>query len=189
MNMIRWPFGRAPSAKSNTTTSSPIGAPVPQSIRRLRQIHNSPNRPRMFACDLGSDMPVAVISRRPENLSQEIEWLRDQSVPVLVVQSLENIIRQGFGARCAFAMLLVDIDTLGDLEDVTVQLARLRRDNPELPVIMVSSGFGRDDFGITRLQVADVSLRWPVSFFRLEIAISQAHANNLEWQSRLDMIA
>jgi|GEM_PF-4136906 len=184
MKLIRWPFRRAGTMQPDIKQMPLSGASVSRDEAHIQQYGINPSRPQMFACNLGSDSPVALISRHPEKLDQEIEWLSDQSLPVLVTHSLANIARQGFGGHCPFSMLVVDVDTLGDLEDVTDDLARLRRDNADLPVILISSGFAQDDFSCVRLPIADVSLRWPVSFFRLEIAVSQAQANNLEWQSR-----
>lgn len=140
--------------------------------------------PAMFATDLETDRPVAIATRRPSELGDAIGWVRAQGAAVLVGEALRGVVRPRFGGRSPFSILIADIDTLGDLDDVVEELLSLRAEMPDLPVILVSAGFGADDFGSDRLPLCDASVRWPLDFARLELAITEAQINNDLWQAR-----
>lgn len=80
--------------------------------------------------------------------------------------------------------LLVDLDSLGDVDTVCDGLIALRARTPAVPVVLVSAAFGRDDLSRTRLVAADVSLRDPVRPTALGPALVVAGENNRAWQDR-----
>jgi hypothetical protein len=82
------------------------------------------------------------------------------------------------------AAILVDLDSLGALDDVCETLINHRAISSSVPVLLVSATFGRDDFGLTRLAIGDVSLRDPVRSTSLEDALEVAVYNNQVWRAR-----
>lgn len=77
-----------------------------------------------------------------------------------------------------FNLLFVDLDVLGLGAEVGVELASLRRDFPEIAVIMLS-GRIEDDFHPSSDACYDVALQIPVSEAALNLARIQAHVNRI----------
>lgn len=75
-----------------------------------------------------------------------------------------------------FDFLFVDLDVLGGGTEVSVALTRLRRDFPEIAVIVLS-GRIEDDFRPDPAACYDVALQIPVSEAALDLARIQALVN------------
>ena len=90
---------------------------------------------------------------------------------------------------CRWSLLLIDLDFLQSivwLDEIVGDLRELRQSVRDLPCILVSDDFRRDDRGTDRLPIADARLRAPATPERLKDAIREAQANNLIWQHRAD---
>lgn len=91
-----------------------------------------------------------------------------------------------------WTLLIVDFDDCEryvDLNEIVDDLTDFRIDIPHVPVIALSSGFARDDFGLERLSIADYSLRLPAEPATIMKSVPIARANNLIWRARVrDMI-
>lgn len=81
--------------------------------------------------------------------------------------------------------LFVDIDGLGGIGEAFERLTNLRVDYPTIPVILISSEFKRDDFEKSRQAIGDVSLRSPILYSSLELALFESQTNNKHWQENL----
>lgn len=82
----------------------------------------------------------------------------------------------------------IDIDKLDKSPDIIIVvdfLLRFRKSNPEVPIVLISSDFQRDNFDSYRLPVTDVSLAQPVSFHRLQESLIWAQRNNRIWCNML----
>lgn len=86
------------------------------------------------------------------------------------------------------SVLLVDMDCYVVLDVGVRQLLNFRLAHPSQPLIVFSSDFSRNDFGIERLPLADLSLKWPFYSNTLDTVIGDALVNNQIWQQRLDKI-
>jgi hypothetical protein len=92
--------------------------------------------------------------------------------------------------RYVWELAIFDLDFMlrrDDMEDCTDILMGLRQEQLEVGLVLVSSGFGRDDFGFERLAIADASLRPPVSVARLRLARVIALNNNAIWRKRFHL--
>ncbi|NOA97948.1 hypothetical protein GTF38_17035, partial [Roseobacter sp. HKCCD8703] len=90
---------------------------------------------------------------------------------------------------CRWSLLLIDLDFLQNsvrLDEIVGDLRELRQSVRDLPCILASDGFGRDDRGADRLTITDARLRAPATLGQLKDAIREAQANNLIWQRRAD---
>ncbi|NPU44377.1 hypothetical protein [Roseobacter sp. HKCCD7120] len=90
---------------------------------------------------------------------------------------------------CRWSLLLIDLDFLQNSvwsDEIVGDLLELRQSVRDLPCILVSDDFGRDDRGTGGLPIADARLRAPATLGRLKDAIREAQANNLIWQRRAD---
>jgi len=76
-------------------------------------------------------------------------------------------------------VLLVNVDTLGDVEDAVDELIAFRKQYPAVIVMMVSACVLGDDFGTYRQLICDATLRSPISQTRLENGLAAAMENNL----------
>ena len=76
-------------------------------------------------------------------------------------------------------VLLVNVDTLGDVEDAVDELIAFRKQFPAVIVMMVSACVLGDDFGTYRQLICDATLRSPISQTRLENGLAVAMENNL----------
>lgn len=81
--------------------------------------------------------------------------------------------------------LLVDLDAMGGIARIAPDLMALRRDRPDLIVLLLSAEFERHDYGQERLALCDVSLRQPCTFAALELALLEGEINNWAWHERL----
>jgi hypothetical protein len=87
-----------------------------------------------------------------------------------------------------WTFLVVDLDFVThtiDLDEIVGDLLELRRLAKELNVIIVSNDLGRSDNGLSRLSIADVSIKAPVSMGALLRGVWDARVNNKVWQDRL----
>jgi hypothetical protein len=83
------------------------------------------------------------------------------------------------GERSKIDRLFVDVDSLGGVDTILEDLLELRKYLPGLPVVLISSGFSRDEFDLTRAAICDCSLKSPLSSRSIEEAISQSRINNM----------
>lgn len=91
---------------------------------------------------------------------------------------------------CPWSLVVVDVDFLADefgLESVVDDLVCLRRRLRNLKVIVVSDQVRRDESDTSRLSMADVTLRAPVTLKRLREGIWDAQSNNMIWQGRVQV--
>jgi len=89
--------------------------------------------------------------------------------------------------KALWSMFIVDLDFFRehvDIEDCVDELVQMRSERCNLPLILVSSNFARDDYGEDRLPIADASLRAPVLGTRILYAARIAKANNQVWKAR-----
>ncbi|NNY51143.1 MULTISPECIES: hypothetical protein [unclassified Roseobacter] len=95
----------------------------------------------------------------------------------------------GYSDSRTCSLFVFDLDFLRKqkpLGEVVDCLITFREQVCRVPNILLSSSFGRDDFGVDRLPIADASLRLPVARGRIAAAIAEARTNNALWQRRLE---
>jgi len=80
----------------------------------------------------------------------------------------------------------IDVDSFGGIAAQYDRIREMRGRFPDVATILVSSDFSTDEFGTHRLFLADVSLRLPVTYSCLELALLQAPVNNRVWVQRLN---
>lgn len=81
--------------------------------------------------------------------------------------------------------LLIDLEAMGGIAGIALDLMALRHKRPDLIVILLSAEFERHDYSQERLALCDVSLRYPCTFAALELALVEAEINNWAWYERL----
>lgn len=99
-----------------------------------------------------------------------------------VVRTLEKAAQDAHVFR--WNCMIVDLDSLNDVNGAVDALANLRKERPNLLVILLSKQVKRDDFSLERLALCDVTLRLPVGSEDLAFALQEARVNNQVWVMR-----
>lgn len=141
-------------------------------------------RSRPMICDYAGDGAVMVVTRDPVELSRHIHWLETMGIAVETRSELRNAVQILARRPQAYALAVIDIDAFGGICATYDILRSLRERLPGLALILLSAEVASDDFGTSRLAIADVTLRKPLSCTTLELGVIEAHQNNLVWQSR-----
>lgn len=129
--------------------------------------------------------PVLVLAANPVALTFQIETLRDQGCDVVVSADLRQI-RDLLGMPERYwAMLIIEIEGFGGISAVIGRLLALRREQPDLPVVLTSTRMPAHDFSLERLPICDASLALPSLASELSVALQNALNNNQVWQQRL----
>lgn len=130
--------------------------------------------------------PVLVLVADNAALTFQIETLRGQGCDV-VVSADRRQIRDLLGMPDGYwAMLIVEIEGFGGISAVIGSLMTLRREQPELPVIIASTRTPSHDFSQERLPICDASLALPSIASELSVALQNAVSNNQAWRKRLE---
>jgi len=144
-----------------------------------------PAFPRMFNGPVSVDAPALVVSRKVDSVAPALDWFRAQGVKCYHLDHFADALSVALESPRAWSYLIVDIDDFGGVDGIIDEMMQLRLAVPGLPVVLLSSGFAVNDFGSDRLYVADASLRLPLSFRALELAVEDAPRNNKQWCSRV----
>ena len=171
-------YRKSHSRKGLCSRAGTTPAPFPTSFPPLSTSHYDStfdyavHQVRHAICGTG-----LIVTKEPRRLGVFADWARANGSEIEWSRSIDY--------ASHFSWVIVDIDSMGGIIECIVPLMKLRSEHPEIKVIAVSQKFFRDDFGTDRLPVADVCLKLPVSFDRIEEAAKQMRVNNRIWLGRL----
>ncbi len=121
------------------------------------------------------------VVRRLADCGFELDILDDMEAAVGSLLARRNLKKRGW------TLAVFDLDFLQQflpLSEILDDLRLLREEVADIPVVLLSREFQRDEFDTHRLTIADASLHSPVSEDRLRKAIWRARQNNLCWRRR-----
>lgn len=144
-----------------------------------------PRRTPLFRPFLADPRPMIFGAADPVADAPAVRFLQDAGLDVVTCPSLRSALSRAHGQPMAWSGLILMIDGFGGPRLVADGLMALRRKLPHLPVILVSEEVRFHDFSPERLALCDVTLRAPLSAPALELALAEAPANNLVWQTRV----
>lgn len=124
-----------------------------------------------------------VVAKNWEVQTDLIEFLEEFQVPAVVRLDISNVLERDI-TDLDPTFLIVSIDDFGGPTEVLNSLFKLRERLSNTSVILVSSDFLTDNFDTHRLQVADVSLRYPLTKSSLFTALKQGPINLKTWKKR-----
>lgn len=101
---------------------------------------------------------------------------------------LDEAIEASKRAPDAWSLVAVEIDSFGGICEVVDDLLECRSAVPDVPVILISEAFSRNDFSEDRLPICDASLRKSNARAMLVNAIKAAKSNNFSWRRRLNRL-
>ncbi|WP_132951718.1 hypothetical protein [Rhodovulum bhavnagarense] len=140
---------------------------------------------RMYTLPFDTSLPVLVVSKKDTGLAQAVGWMRAGGFSVGRADGIEqalSTLRTGAGS---WGGAMVNVDDFGGMEILAGALCELRLRIPGLPIILITRDADQDDFGPSRLGLADVTLRAPLTITALEAGLAFAAENNLRWQRSL----
>ncbi|MCI5101162.1 hypothetical protein [Phaeobacter italicus] len=136
----------------------------------------------MFALFDSTDIKCVFIGPQAALYRNLRDMLDTNDATLNSVVDIDNLIALGRTAVLGYDYLFVDIDGLGGVSAVIDDLWDLRLRYPSITVILISAEFETDDFDMNRRNLGDVSLRDPVLYASLELALLEAPNNNSHWR-------
>ena len=125
----------------------------------------------------------AALIATDQNMGMSLaKMLSHDGISLDVPVAFDKFLNLGPRGISSYDILFIDMSSMSDVRDVVGSLMDMRLEYRSLPVVLISSDFGSDDFGTSRRSVCDVSLRDPFYTPSIEIACRQAVLNNLKWQ-------
>ncbi|NSY40998.1 hypothetical protein [Leisingera sp. ANG59] len=88
------------------------------------------------------------------------------------------------GRADAWSMAILDLDSFGGILELSDDLMDFRVEAPEVPLLLLSSGFSQDDLSEERLPMCDASIRSPAFSLSLAKGVKAAIENNKAWRLR-----
>lgn len=166
-----------------------FGAKALLRVTEFVQRRGAARTPAVAAADLmpfvdaARDWNVLLYGAVQGDLAKPATWLTNHAWPIKWKKRFDLLI--GILAQPhSYSHIMINLDDLGGIYDAYDSLIDLRLRFPELPVILVSRSFAVDDMDLERIWLCDVSLRAPVTFKALELAMTVSTQNNAVWQAR-----
>lgn len=126
----------------------------------------------------------AILLSKSYSIRQTIsEMLESEGIGTLVSDSFEDIPHFVIAERDP-EYLLIDIDEYGGVSVLYDRLRGLRDTLPRTAIIILSSEFKTDDFGTHRMMLADISIRLPMTYENMNLALIQGPLNNQIYNAR-----
>jgi len=132
---------------------------------------------------LAQRVKALVVSGSWDIRSDLVEYLEVFGVPSLMTDNFDDI-PYLYLADYEPSYLFVGVDECGGPALLYDRLRKLRDSMPNTAIILISAEFSTDEYGTHRLQLADVSLRYPFTRPALFYALKQAPINLAVWKKR-----
>jgi CheY-like chemotaxis protein len=144
--------------------------------------------PEFIATVYPEALSIGLIGDPRHGLAQPGDWLSDQGCEVRWLKPAAETLEQLARSR-QFNVVMIDLDSLGGIDEIIEPLLALRRRRPGLSVLVVSGTFMVDDVSVERLPLCDCSLRAPVGFLALDFALGEAmEVNTPAWMERVALL-
>lgn len=140
--------------------------------------------PKMFSSQTEIKYPPLICAASTVALGDLTGWFRASGVPVNICNNTNDLEYHVEATDLLPSLIVLEVEGIGGFEKVLDPLLALRVNYPEIPVILISSEFTSNDFSSSRLYIADICLRHPLSLFQIEDALDVAFSNNKKWRKR-----
>lgn len=132
------------------------------------------------------DGPAMLIAGNERNIGPCADWLAGAGIGARRCRSLGEAATAIGDTEARISLLVIDIDSLGGISAAIDGMLAIRNTHSAIPLILLSADIPASDHSTERLRLCDVTLRAPVSYAALEVAIVEAARNNLVWCGRDD---
>ena len=133
---------------------------------------------RLSDPDILKNQPVLLVSACQQGDPDLTSWFEALGSEVAPTTDLDLALDALAENPAAWGMLVVVMDHLACEESVVETLLLVRTVKRDLPVILASQYFARNDFSAGRSSICDASLRTPLSKTAVELAVHAAIENN-----------
>lgn len=131
----------------------------------------------------GASHLMALVGVKAASLHKIRDFIQEEGGEILMLDI--TALNDGYPiARVKPDHVIIDIESAGGIASAYSALRRFRDRHPDIPVILLSDEFAKDDFGTNRLALCDISLRTPFSFATFGFALRESEVNNMAWQQR-----
>lgn len=121
---------------------------------------------------------MLLVSTRHQPVLELIRWFEDLGGEVATTTALDLALNAISESPANWGLFAVFMDGLEDTDGIVETLLLLRSIKPDLPVILISKDFVRNDYSTERMLICDVSLRAPIDQSALGNAVVQSIRNN-----------
>ncbi|WP_136057760.1 hypothetical protein [Candidatus Halocynthiibacter alkanivorans] len=133
---------------------------------------------RLSDPDILMNRPVLLVSACTQGHPDLTGWLEALGSEVAATTDLDLALDALAENPSAWGLLVVVMDHLACEDAVVETLLLVRTVKRDLPVILASQYFSRNDFSVSRNSICDASLRTPLSKTAVELAVYAAIENN-----------
>lgn len=118
---------------------------------------------------------VPCVKSVADNVGLTLRWSRDLATALVDVSATVD----------EWMCCVIVIDDFGSVSAIFDLVYSFRQRCPQVPVIIASATFSRDDLSAERLPLCDASVRMPCTDGRFATALALAVRNNASWQKRV----
>lgn len=131
----------------------------------------------LIAPDLIDAREVYVVDYEDGLLFDQVDLVAAAAVSVSSVPNVETLLLTVLSKVADNALVVINVDTVGDTDEAIESLMGLKMLCPDLPVIICSTKFSRNNFTQERKIIADASVRLPCSCAALALGIEAGLQN------------
>ncbi|HEV8036265.1 hypothetical protein [Yoonia sp.] len=183
-------LGRGESGQSSTAGFSAGSKFVDIDEHLVNRLDNEsavkqlPPYARMFSSVFNIENPPVFCTADPASMGEMIGWFRASGLYVNVSRRCKDLVRFLATTDYPPSLIVIDVDGIeGGLQ--TLDLVMEIRDKfAEIPIILISGEYSANDFGTSRICLADLFLRRYPSVGEMDDLIDIALTNNKQWRCR-----
>lgn len=132
----------------------------------------------LIAPDLIDDSAIYIVDQSGGTLSAKVSHVALTAKSVTSFASIDAAVATAMDNPDENVALVLNIDLIADMHDAVEQLLAVKLALPDVPVIICSRTFAKNNFSLQRRAIADASLRLPCTDVSLALAIESGILNN-----------
>jgi len=132
----------------------------------------------LISSDLIENRDVYVIDFEDGLLFDQVDDVAFWAASVRQVATIETLMSMILTSSADDVLVVVNIDTINDTETAVESLIALKLACPNVPVVIGSATFSKNNFTHERRAVTDASVRLPCSSVTLALAIESSVSNS-----------
>ncbi|MBT3141733.1 hypothetical protein DS909_19325 [Phaeobacter gallaeciensis] len=149
-----------------------------QLIRKLMRKYTKRTQEKGYLTPLETkDLDLVILTCRDYDLRACASTLNQHARTLTYFSNPEQAWLRVSRLDASSTVFFIDIDSFDEMDNVVNKLIELRKCEPALTIVILSSTFARNDFTAERKAIADCSLRLPTTTTALGLSIGAARSN------------
>lgn len=140
---------------------------------------------QMFSTTLPMPAPPVFCAFGIDAVDELVGWFRAAGIATGICPSLPDLEILLYHDQRSLPFVMLNGDAQGGMEANLWFLLQIRRDFPQMVVVLCSQAFRGNDFGTDRLPLADICVKTPFCLSLAEEYFHIAFDNNRAWQQRM----